>query len=182
RTSSTGVSTTYALTLTCTQNFARTVNVAGTLSGLTVTCTSATLAANGTATSTCTISSSTPGIYSLTVTATAATGTASHAVTIIVHISDVRLVGASSNISFNTGASTTDALTLTSTQNFAGAVNVAGTLSGLTVTCTSATLAANGTATSTCTISSSTPGIYSLIVTATAATGTASHAVTIIVH
>src|SRR3989441_5060863 len=178
----TGSSTTDVLTLTSTQNFAGSVNVAGTLSGLTITCSSATLAANGTATSTCTISSSTPGIYSLTVTATAATGTASHSVTIIVHVGDFTVSAASSNISFNTGASTTDALTLTSTQNFAGTVNVAGTLSGLTVTCTSATLAANGTATSTCTISSSTPGIYSLTVTATAATGTASHSVTIIVH
>src|SRR3989454_3140762 len=178
----TGASTTDALTLTSTQNFVGGVNVAGTLSGLTITCTSATLAANGTATSTCTISSSTPGIYSLTVTATAATGTASHAVTIIVHVGDFTVSAASSDISFNTGASTTDALTLTSTQNFAGGVNVAGTLSGLTVTCTSATLASNGTATSPCSISSSTPRIYSLTVTATAATGTASHAVTIIVH
>src|SRR2546425_2670693 len=178
----TGSSTTDVLTLTSTQNFAGSVNVAGTLSGLTITCSSATLAANGTATSTCTVSSSTPGLHSATITATAATGTASHSVTIIVHVGDFTVSAASSNISFNTGASTTDALTLTSTQNFAGTVNVAGTLSGLTVTCTSATLAANGTATSTCTISSSTPGIYSLTVTATAATGTASHAVIIIVH
>src|SRR5207244_2025540 len=132
--------------------------------------------------STCTISSSSPGLHSATLTATAVTGTASHSLTITVHVGDFTVGAASSDISFNTGASTTDALTLTSTQNFAGTVNVAGTLSGLTVTCTSATLAANGTATSTCTISSSTPGIYSLTVTATAATGTASHAVTIIVH
>src|SRR6266581_1589892 len=178
----TGASTTDVLTLTSTQNFAGTVNVAGVGSGLTITCTSATLAANGTATSTCTISSSSPGLHSATLTATAVTGTASHSLTITVHVGDFTVSAASSDISFNTGASTTDALTLTSTQNFAGTVNVVGTLSGLTVTCTSATLAANGTATSTCTISSSTPGIYSLTVTATAVTGTASHSVTIIVH
>src|SRR5207244_9763176 len=104
-------------TLTSTQNFAGTVNVAGTLSGLTVTCTSATLAANGTATSTCTISSSTPRIYSLTVTATAATRTASHAVIIIVHVGDFTVSAASYDISFNTGSSTTDVLTLTSTRS-----------------------------------------------------------------
>src|SRR3989475_2754795 len=177
----TGSSATDVLTLTSTQNFAGTVNVAGVGTGLTITCTSATLAANGTATSTCTISSSSPGLHSATLTATAVTGTASHSLTITVHVGDFTGSATSSDISFNTGASTTDALTLTSTQNFAGTVNVAGTLSGLTVTCTSATLAANGTATSTCTISSSTPGIYSLTVTATAATGTASHSVTIIV-
>src|SRR5207253_10649077 len=83
-------------------------------------CTSATLAANGTATSTCTISSSTPGLHSATLTATAATGTASHSVTITVHVGDFTVSAASSDVSFNTGASTTDALTLTSTQNFAG--------------------------------------------------------------
>src|SRR5205807_2641057 len=83
-----------------------------------------------------------------------------------VHVGDFSISAASSDVNFNTGASTTDALTLTSTQNFAGTVNVAGSMSGLTVTCTSASLTANGTATSTCTISSSTPGIYSLTVTA----------------
>src|SRR5207245_1755247 len=147
-----------------------------------ITCTSATLAANGTATSTCTISSSSPGLHSATLTATAVTGTASHSLTITVHVGDFTVSAASSDISFNTGASTTDALTLTSTQNFAGTVNVAGVCSGLTITCTSATLAANGTATSTCTVSSSTPGLHSATITATAATGTASHSLTITVH
>src|SRR2546425_522146 len=149
---------------------------------MTITCTSATLAANGTATSTCTISSSTPGLHSATLTATAVTGTDSHSLTITVPVRDFSVCAVSHDVSVNSGAATADGLTLTSTQNFAGTVDVAGTLSGLTVTCASATLAANGTATSTCTIASSTPGIYSLTVTATAATGTASHAVTIIVH
>src|SRR5207245_11796708 len=107
------------------------------------------LATNGTATSTCTISSSTPGIYSLTVTATAATGTASHAVIIIVHVGDFTVSAASSDISFNTGASTTDALTLTSTQNFTGTVNVAEIGRALCSECASTTLAATATTTDT---------------------------------
>src|SRR5205807_7509330 len=110
------------------------------------------------------------------------TGTASHSVTIIVHVGDFTVSASSSDISFNTGASTTDALTLLTIQNFAGTVNVAGVGTGLTMTCTSASLTANGTTTSTCTISSSTPGLHSATLTATAATGTASHSVTITVH
>src|SRR2546425_6911958 len=176
----TGSSTTDVLTLTSTQNFAGSVNVAGTLSGLTVTCTSATLAANGTATSTCTISSSTPGIYSLTVTATAVTGTASHAVIIIVHVGDFSI--SASPQSGNAGASLTSTITLTSTQNWAGSVNLSDTVpSGLScgaLSATSVTLTANSTSsTTTLTCTSSTAGSFTVLVSGTAATGfgTASH-------
>src|SRR2546427_5560235 len=182
----TGASITDNVNLASTQNWAGTVNVAGSVAGLTVSCTSASLTANGTGASTCTISSSTPGVYSLTLTASAATGfgTASHSVTITVHVGDFTATAASSNVSLNTGASITDNVNLASTQNWPGTVNVAGTGTGLTISCTSATLTANGTAASTCTISSSSPGVHSATLIASAATGfgTASHSVTITVH
>src|SRR3989442_15409218 len=91
--------------------------------------------------------------------------------TITVHVGDFTAAAASSNVSFNTGASTTDNVNLASTQNWAGTVNVAGSVAGLTVSCTSATLTANGTAASTCTISSSAPGVYSLTLDAMGGVG-----------
>src|SRR2546428_12274758 len=75
--------------------------------------------------------------------------TVTNSTVITVHVGDFTATAASSNVSLNTGASATDNVNLASTQNWAGTVNVAGSVTGLTVSCTSATLTANGTAAST---------------------------------
>ncbi len=182
-TGTTGV--TLSVSLTSTQNFAGTVNLSGsaTPTGLTVTCTSVSLTANATVSTTCALSSTTPGVYVATVTGTAATGTATHAASATVHVGDFTISAAST--SFNKGATgATVSVSLTSTQNFAGTVNLVGgaTPTGLTVTCTSAVLTANATVSATCTLASTTPGVYVATVTGTASTGTATHAASATVH
>src|SRR5438128_3537195 len=161
-----------SVSVTSLHGFSGMVSITGSSSptGVTFTPCSVTLTSGGTQTVACALSSSSAGVYSVVITGSGGSPTVTNSTSITVHVGDFTAVAASSDISFNTGASTTDNVNLASVQNFAGTVNVAGSVAGLTVSCTSATLTANGTAASTCTISSSAPGVYSLTLTASAGT------------
>src|SRR5207302_7335421 len=156
------------ITVTSLHGFSGTVSITGasTPAGVTVTPCSATVASGGTATATCTLSSSAGGVYSVALTGSGGSPTVTNSTTITVHVGEFTVSAASVDVSFNTGASATDVLTLTSTQNFAGTVNVAGVGSGLTITCDRKSVVEGGTATSTWSIPSSTAGLISTTITA----------------
>ncbi len=128
------------------------------------------------------LSNTSPGIY--TVTITAAVGTLSHSVTVTVTVPDYSLTANPTTITFTSGSTATSTLNLASLGGFAGTVALTATVSsnGLTASLSSSNVAlsAGGSGTSTLTLGSATGGSYTVTVTGTS--GSSTHSVTITVN
>src|SRR2546422_2977444 len=153
---------------------------------LTISCNPPTISlnANATGNTSCGLSSSTEGTYIASFTGNGSPGTLSHAVTSTVHVGDFT-VSFVNRMDFNSGASATLSVSLTSLNNFAGTVSfshVETPSTGLTVTCPAVSLAANVTATTPCTLTSAQARTYSSTITGRGSPGTSSHAASVTVH
>src|SRR3989449_753764 len=180
-----GVSLTIGLNSTF--NFAGAITLVGTSSpsGLTVTCstTGISLLANKTTTGSCSLSSTTAGTYSVTITGTPSPGTVAHVTSVPSHVGDFILKA--TGVDLNIGqAAISMHLSLNSTFRFAGSISLTGvSAAGLTVTCPSpVTLGQNSTSQPNCSLVATTPGTYAVTLTGQGSPGTASHSSTVIVH
>src|SRR3989441_990945 len=147
-------------------------------SGITTSCVPSSI--SGSQTSTCTFTGSTTGSYTVTVTGTS--GSLVHTTSIGVTVSappnpDFSIAANPTSVSFVAGQSATSTISLQSTGGFAGTVSLtsASSPAGLTTACLPASIA--GAQTSTCTISGTTPGSYTDVITGTS--GTLSHSTSI---
>ncbi|HZY94686.1 MAG TPA: hypothetical protein VFE98_07505 [Candidatus Bathyarchaeia archaeon] len=152
--------------------------------GLTVSCTaSITAPSGGSAPGTCTLSSSTPGTYSVTVTGTFSFtgGTIVHQNSFTVNVGDFSITGPIS-ATMQAGSSGSVTLTLTSQFNFNRLVLVTGSSApaGVTVACGAAIQPTPAGASKICTLTSTTPGGYTLTFTGTCAA--AQGCLTVVTH
>ena len=152
-------------------------------SGLTTICTPSIL--QGSDTSTCTIGGSVPGAYTVTVTGT--DGSLSHNATITVTMEpqpqpDFSLWADPDSVSFIAGESTSAIVGIVSSDGFADPVDLtaASVPSGITGTCSPSTIEGSGT--STCTLSGTADGWYTVDVSGTALQGSLVHTVSITVE
>src|SRR2546425_496371 len=173
----TGASTT--VTVTAVGSFSGAVTLAPSVTpstGLTVTCPPSVTLPPSPATASCTFSSTTPGVYGVSI--TGAGGGHTHSASVTVHVGDF-LVSATSP-SGTAGSSISSTVTLTSTQNFVGSVALSDTPLPAGLTCnpftvTPVSLTANGTGTSSLSCTSPTAGSFIVNISGLATTGTASH-------
>jgi hypothetical protein len=146
---------------------------------LTITCPFApNLSANSTITVSCSVTSTNPGTYSITITGTGSIGASSHSASATVHIGDFTIhVG--SQVNFNLGTPNSKiSLNVTSTLNFAGTIVLTSDVSpatGLTVTCPAVIVAANATSSTYCTLNGDKTGSFLVTITGTSLPGTGSH-------
>src|SRR5881409_4297299 len=147
-------------------NGAVSLTTASSPSGVAASCAPSSI--SGSETSTCTLSSSTPGSYTVTVTGTS--GSLVHATSIGVTVTapstpDFSISADPESVSFVAGETVTSTISLTSTGGFNGAValTTASSPSGLAASCAPSSI--SGSQTSTCTLGGSTPGSYTVIVT-----------------
>ncbi|HZD13522.1 MAG TPA: hypothetical protein VE177_08410, partial [Candidatus Binatus sp.] len=176
-----------SVTVTSRFDFTGTVNVTGTATpfGLTATCQNTNLTPNSTQTISCGLNSLTPGTYLLTISGTAVSGTANHQTgPTTIHVGDFTITVTGVNL--NTGQTGVSVkISVRSSFNFAGTITLSGTAApaGLVV-CPSFTLilTANATVPASCSISSSSPGTYSVSIDASGAPGSASHQASSVVH
>jgi uncharacterized membrane protein len=180
--------TSITISLTSTFNFAGSVNLNSLTSpsaGLTVDCPASAvlMAPNSTSTTSCILGSTSSATYRITVTGRATNGTASHDAASIIHVGDFAV--SISPVDVNSGSSVTMSASLTSINNFAGPISIAGSTSaGLTVACQDApiSIVANSTITTLCSLSSNTSGTYSVTVTGSSTIGTALHSASGLIH
>src|SRR5438309_11301859 len=180
-----------ALTVTSNFDFSGSITFSSATSApgiLTINCNAPTITLNGnsSANTSCGLSSSTQGTYIASFTGNGSPGTLSHTVTSTVHVGDFT-ISFVTRMDFNSGASATLSVSLTSLNNFAGTVSfshVEVPNTGLTVTCPAppVSLAANVTATTPCTLTSAQARTYSSTITGRGSPGTASHASIVTVH
>src|SRR2546426_1139593 len=170
-----GSSISSTVTLTSTQNFVGSVALSDTPLPAGLTCnaftvTPVSLTANGTGTSSLSCTSPTAGTFSVTITGTGSPGTASHPTNAVFTFGGDFTITASSPADFNTGATGSSTITVTPLQGFTGTVNLVTTVSpstGLTANCpTSLTITGPSAVTGTCSPSSSTPGTYTISISA----------------
>src|SRR5205807_708018 len=113
-----------SVSLTSSFNFAGTVTltpVTSPATGLTVTCPApVSTTANATVAASCTLSSTTAGTFSVTITGAGSPGTVSHSATSTVHVGDFSI--SATPPSGAPGSSISSTITLTSTFNFVGTV------------------------------------------------------------
>jgi hypothetical protein len=174
-----------SVSLTSVNNFAGTVSLSDTTvqavysQPLTITCPFApNLSANSTITVSCSVTSTNPGTYSVTITGTGSIGAFSHSANAIVHIGDFSIhVG--SQVNFNLGSPNSKiSLDITSTLNFAGTIVLTPDVNpatGLTVTCPAVTVAANATSSTYCTLNGDKTGSFRVTIKGTSLPGTGSH-------
>lgn len=174
----TGQSATSTIGFTPTGGFTGTVALVSGSSpfGVTVSCSPS--AITGTQTSTCTMTASTAGSY--TVTITGWSGTLWHDARIAVTVTmaaDFSLAASPNRLSFVANGSATSTIALTSAAGFAGTVDLttSSTPSGVATTCSPTSL--TGSQTSTCTLTSSAAGSYTVTVGGTS--GSLAHTATI---
>ncbi|HWM53593.1 MAG TPA: alkaline phosphatase family protein, partial [Thermoplasmata archaeon] len=179
-----GQAATSTISVTSTDGFSGAValTTASSPSGVAAACAPSSI--SGGQTSTCTLSGSTPGSYTVTVTGT--NGSLVHTTSISVTVTapaspDFSITATPNTVSFVTGQSAFSTISLQSTGGFSGAValTAASTPGGVTTSCVPASV--SGTQTSACTMSGAALGSYTVVVTGTSATlsHTASIAVTI---
>jgi uncharacterized membrane protein len=175
------------VSLTSTYNFAGSVILDAAVipsNGLNVVCpTSAIpLTANTTSVASCTLGSTSPDTYQISITGKGTPGTASHDATSIVHVGDFAISATPTNI--NSGGDGSISVSLTGINNFAGTVSLSSTSSpsGLTITCPSASITGNSPVTTSCSVTSITPGTYSVTITGTGLPGISLHSVSTVVH
>jgi hypothetical protein len=177
-----GSNGTLYVSLTSINNFAGPISLTGTTStGLTVACPDApaSIMANSTITASCTISSNTPGTYSVTVTGTSTIGTTYHSAGGLTHVGDFTISITTPNSFTLGGPDGLITVNLTSKLNFAGTLVLNPTnspIKGLTVTCPAVTLTANATSSTTCTFSADGAGTYLVTITGNSVPGIGSHA------
>jgi len=155
-------------------NGAVSLTAASTPAGLTTSCVPVSL--SGTQTSACTMSGSTPGPYTVTITGT--NGSLIHTTPITVTVTapatpDFSITASPNTVSFVAGQSASSTISLQATGGFNGDVSLtsASTPAGVTTSCIPASI--GGTQTSACTVSGTSPGSYTVVVTGT--NGTLSH-------
>ncbi|HVG36787.1 MAG TPA: alkaline phosphatase family protein, partial [Thermoplasmata archaeon] len=175
-----GQSATSTISLHATGGFNGTValTASSSPSGITTSCAPSSI--SGSQTSTCTFTGSTAGSYTVTVTGTS--GSLVHTTSIGVTVTapptpDFSITANPASVSFVAGQSASSTISLHSSGGFAGTVSltVATSPAGLTASCVPTSIA--GSQTSTCTISGTTPGSYTAVVTGTS--GTLSHSTSI---
>src|SRR5439155_758468 len=140
-------------------NGAVSLTAASTPAGLTTSCVPVSL--SGTQTSACTMSGSTPGPYTVTITGT--NGSLIHTTPITVTVtapatSDFSITASPNTVSFVAGQSASSTISLQATGGFNGDVSLtsASTPAGVTTSCIPASI--GGTQTSACTVSGTSPG------------------------
>src|SRR3989454_665518 len=170
-------------------NFSGGVTLTGTsTTGLTVTCPTVAVAisANANVPSGCTLNSTTAGTYKVMIVANGSPGSYSQTTSVDVHVGDFTISASSGSINVGApGASIT--ISLTSTFNFAGSVDLSAVVdpsTAVNVVCpTSAVpLTANVTSVASCTLSSTSSDTYQITLTGKGTPGTASHDAISIVH
>src|SRR5207245_6046359 len=177
-----GASWTTVVGLTSINNFVGSVTLTASASpstGLTVTCpTSATLSANATTNTTCTLRSTVTGTYAVSFTGNVSS--TFHSASALIHVADFTII-VTSPVNFNSGATGAFiSVLLSSTNNFAGGINVTSTVSpssGLSVACPAAlvNLTMNGTASARCNLSSGVRGTFVVTLSGSGSPGTALH-------
>src|SRR2546427_682708 len=182
-----GSSGTATITLTSINRFKGTVALSATApAGVSASLSpaSVSLPSGGTASSALTVSSSTPGTY--TVVVTAISGSFTHTTTVAVTVTpppDFSISSSPSSLSFQAGSSGTSTISLASLNSFAGTVSLTSSVSpsGLTASITpgSVALSSGGSGSSTLTASSTTAGSYTITVNGTS--GSLSHSTTVVV-
>src|SRR5437899_730740 len=177
-----GLSATSTISLQATGSFSGTValTAASAPAGVTTSCTPSNI--SGSLRSMCTLASSTAGSYAVTVTGTngSLVRTTSISVTITTPASpDFTITASPNTVSFFPGQSASSTISLQSTGGFNGVVSLTAgsTPAGLTTSCVPVSI--SGTQTSTCTMSGTSPGSYTVVVTGT--NGTLSHTASITV-
>ena len=176
-----GTSQTSTITVGNTIAFAGIVSLSATgPSGLTLSFSTSSVLIPGTSTITVSASSTiTPGSYTVTVTGSGGYTTKSTSISVAVAqaTADFTLTASPNIVNVPVGGSSTSTITLTSVAGFSGRVtlSVSKSFSGETVSISpsSVTLSSGGSGTATLTVSSSTLGIYTVIVTGTS--GNLSH-------
>ena len=180
------------LTATSLSQFAGTVNLSATSNSTNLTASlspsSVTLTSGGSKPSTLQLASSTPGNYSVSISATS--GSLSHSANVTVFVIprfDFNITTAPI-VTFDNGTSTTSIITVRSTTGFTGTVDLTQTISpgsGLTINFNTTTLvlkAQGDTNSSLATFSSSTPGNYLVTITGHNGTSLPVHKAYITVH
>src|SRR3989441_615167 len=161
-------SATSTISLTSTGGFTGTValTAASAPSGVTASCAPSSI--SGSQTSTCTLASSTPGSFTVTVTGTS--GSLVHTTSISVTVTapavpDFSITASPDTVSFVAGQSAFSTISLQSMGGFNGAValTAASMPAGVTISCVPASI--SGTQTSACTLSSSAIGSYTVGIT-----------------
>src|SRR5207245_4204629 len=184
-----GSSSSVSISLASISNFAGSVTLTpfNPPTPVTITCPSSPVSLNNTTANTsCNVSSSSPGSYTVTITGSGSPGTASHQASVTVRVGDFTLV-AVGRVNFNYGSSgATISLSLNSTFSFSRSVSLVSSTSpttGLIVSCqASVGLSANGTAIGSCDLNSTSPGVYVVTVTGSGSLGAATHRTSSIVH
>jgi uncharacterized membrane protein len=180
--------TSITISLTSTFNFAGSISLSSLISpspGLTLDCpaNAIPITPNSTSTASCILSSTSPATYQITITGKATIGTASHDARSVIHVGDFSISITPTDV--NSGSSGILSVSLTSANNFAGPISLTGSTStGLRVACPDAptSVMANSTITTSCTISSNTPGTYSVTISGTSTIGTTSHSASGLTH
>src|SRR2546428_1409888 len=179
-----GLSATSTISLQATGGFSGTVALIAVSAPAGVTTSCAPLNISGSLTSTCTLASSTPGSYAVTVTGTngSLVRTTSISVTITTPATpDFSITASPNTVSFFPGQSASSTISLQSTGGFNGAVSLTAgsTPAGLTTSCVPVSI--SGTQTSTCTMNGSAPRSYTLLLTRTDRTLSPTASITITV-
>src|SRR5256712_10513821 len=177
-----GLSANSTISLQATGGFSGTVALTAVSvpAGVTTSCDPSNI--SGSLTSTCTFASSTPGSY--TVTATGTNGSLVHTTSISVTVTtpatpDFSITASPNTVSFVPGQSASSTISLQATGGFNGDVSLTTASTPAGVTTSSVPASFGGTQTSACTVSATSPGSYTVVVTGT--NGTLSHTASITV-
>src|SRR3989475_469879 len=135
----------------------------------------------------CGLSSGTPGSYNVTLRGVGSPGTSSHLSSTIVQVGDYIISTPKPSISFNSGASGSVIPVSLKSMSFDDSVKVSSTFissNGVSITCPSSPvgLTSNNTVTTSCSLSSSTPGTYLATITGVSSLGSIAHSFNVTLH
>jgi uncharacterized membrane protein len=179
-----GAQGTSTITITSRFGFTGNVNITTITSpstGLTVNCPSRIAVPSfASVSATCTLTSTTPGAY--TVEVFARSGTLSHNATFVSNVGDFT-ISLTTPVDFDIGSNGQALLSVTSTNRLSGNIILTGSGSGLIVNCPTITnLSANANVKPTCSVTGTVAGTYQVTITGTASPGGLSHTATAVVH
>src|SRR2546427_252773 len=183
----TGATGSSTITITPLNGFMGTVTLTTVISpstGLTANCPTSLTVTTGVVTGTCSPSSSAPGTYGISISASG--GGHAHTNSFASHVGDFS-ISVGGPVNFNSGATgSAISVSLASTFNFAGTVSLAAVnipATGLTVTCPApVSITANATVAASCSLASTAAGTYGATITGIGSPGTASHFAVATVH
>ncbi|TMI45474.1 hypothetical protein E6H19_04610 [Candidatus Bathyarchaeota archaeon] len=183
----TGATGSSTITITPLNGFMGTVTLTTVISpstGLTANCPTSLTVTTGVVTGTCSPSSSAPGTYGISISASG--GGHTHTNSFASHVGDFS-ISVGGPVNFNSGATgSAISVSLASTFNFAGTVSLAAVnipATGLTVTCPApVSITANATVAASCSLASTAAGTYGATITGIGSPGTASHFAVATVH